>query len=284
MGPVGRKSRLPVGLSIKAQIRMDNPGGFCGTRDTFRGPQCKWPQKPTIVTYRLEFALPGLTTQQLTQGFLEGIVPWQEEANIILEARASGSVNLRVIDVKMDGPHGVLADCQLPCGLPSDFQLIMRFDNTDVWPYDKYVKVARHEFGHGLGLGHANARGNIMFPSLDMNVARLGPDDIAEIAARYGKRTTPIPPPPPPPPKPPVPRRTPNGLPMVMEGATLIPQIDGSSVRHQLRCSGSVERAPGGVGALHPGVAGKVGARGPWGELRLKDRDGYEWHYWLAPE
>jgi hypothetical protein len=258
---------------------------FCGVSAGFMGPSCKWPHRR--ITWRQALGLPGLTAQQLQQGFAEGIAPWAEVADIEFVHLPAGTVNIEAVDHAKDGPDGVLADSMLPCNFTASMTANQRYDSTDRWPYERYVKVVRHEVGHALGISHISQRGNIMFPSLDMGVARLGPQDIAEITGRYGKRVGPVPvppppgptPPPPPPGPTPAPTRRPKGLPLQFKEPVRI-----FNARHYLKCAGSVERGPGG-GPLHPGIPGKVGERkGPWGVLTLVDDDGYPWTYWLSPE
>lgn len=55
--------------------------------------------------------------------------------------------------------------------------------------------VALHEFGHALGLGHANAASEIMFPSIYSNTTArvLGAGDIAGVQALYEPPATPTP-------------------------------------------------------------------------------------------
>lgn len=187
---------------------------FCGVPNHLgaspNGRPCRWPHRR--ITWRQEIALPGLTPEQVQRGFGEAIFPWMAYAEIDLPWIASGAVNVLARAATIDGPDNVLADSQLPCGLPESFQLAQRFDDRDVWTYDKFVKTARHEFGHALGLSHTNQRGNIMFPSLDLSVPILGPTDIAEIQARYGERTTPIVPGPQPQPQPPMPTPNPSAV------------------------------------------------------------------------
>lgn len=200
---------------------------FCGVREMPRAPGagvCKWPQNPAIVTWRHEVKLPGYTWDQIQQVFGEALFPWQDVANITLLWKESGPVNVLAIDYPMDGKFGVLADCQLPCGLPADFQLSLRVDNTEgAWDRDMLVKTVRHEFGHGLGLNHSSNANDIMYPSLQLGVQSLGPGDISEVTSRYGRRTTPIPTP--------VPTPTPADRPDIYPGPVMIDGVAFDFVR-----------------------------------------------------
>src|ERR1035437_7388035 len=73
--------------------------------------------------------------------------------------------------------------------------------------------VALHEAGHGLGLGHSDRPGSVMYPYYKLS-AGLTNDDIAGIRALYGSNVTPPPPPPTPAPTPtPTPTPTPAPTP-----------------------------------------------------------------------
>lgn len=106
-----------------------------------------------------------------------------------------GEARLLIRTRKLDGPGGVLADCELPNG--SSRQVNMRIDLGDEWdadlttPASRKIKlgvVGRHEGGHGIGIGHApkNSK-NWMAPAYDPSVVLAGVWDANQAIARYGE-------------------------------------------------------------------------------------------------
>ncbi len=102
----------------------------------------------------------------------------------------------------IDGPYGVLAESELPCGNVS--QCRQWYDTGEPWgifdgPSNNsglldYIRVATHELGHALGMSHIGA-GNLLAPVYSANIWTPQAGDIAEMQARYGKPApTPIPP------------------------------------------------------------------------------------------
>ena len=58
-------------------------------------------------------------------------------------------------------------------------------DNSSNSPTD-FKRVALHEVGHTLGIGHEEDNASIMYPSYQSNITTLQPDDINGIRAIYG--------------------------------------------------------------------------------------------------
>jgi hypothetical protein len=116
---------------------------------------------------------------------------------------------------RLDGPNGVLADCQIPMPNAStdNTQLQMRIDTGEVWRVFSgsmngaidFQRVWLHEFLHGIGLGHkpaSIAKPALIAPMYSPAIRNLQEADIGEIVRRYGGRTTPTEPPPAPIPSP----------------------------------------------------------------------------------
>jgi hypothetical protein len=119
------------------------------------------------------------------------------------------SANLVCKLARLDGPNGVLADCQIPMPNAStdNTQLIMRIDTGEVWRLFAgsmngaidFQRVWLHEFLHGIGLGHkpaSIAKPALIAPMYSPAIRNLQEADIGEIVRRYGGRTTPVTPPP----------------------------------------------------------------------------------------
>lgn len=123
-----------------------------------------------------------------------------------------------------DGPFGVLAYAFLPTNANFMGQLVMRFDNSETWLDGSanqrgilYLNVAAHEIGHLLGLEHSSAKGALMAPYYNIQVASPQlVDDISRIQTLYGRPA----PRPVPPFDPPIPPTPPSALPLLPEHLT----------------------------------------------------------------
>lgn len=115
------------------------------------------------------------------------------------------SSNLVCNLARMDGPNGVLADCEIPMpnASPDNTQLKMRIDTGEVWRLFAgsmngaidFQRVWLHEFLHGLGLGHkpaSIANPALIAPMYSPAIRNLQEADKGELVRRYGGRTTPI--------------------------------------------------------------------------------------------
>jgi hypothetical protein len=166
---------------------------------------CKWPMH--VVRIFVEGELPGVPNDRFRSAFGRAVMFWTEIAQLdieFLESPQGANIYAKAgrpgqID-QFDGPGGVLAWCELPCGSAGpQSQLQMRFDPAETWTQDALlVLTTAHEIGHGFGLPHSTFKGNLMQPYLNLNLRELGADDRSGIWGRYGRRTTPPPAVPPP--------------------------------------------------------------------------------------
>ncbi len=104
-------------------------------------------------------------------------------------------------DAGFDGESGVLAHCYYPN--QGNISGDAHFDDDETYTADngsttevRFLEVATHEFGHGLGLDHSDDQNAIMFPSYSGGLIKLnlGSDDIAGIQSLYGARDGSAPP------------------------------------------------------------------------------------------
>lgn len=116
--------------------------------------------------------------------------------------------NIYVIQQKLDGAFGVLADCEIPQvgAMPENTRLRMRLDDSEAWviaeqPAQNQIDLYRvilHELEHGHGLGHkpANiAAAALIAPTYSRTIRNLQAADKDELVRRYGISTaTPVPP------------------------------------------------------------------------------------------
>ena len=115
----------------------------------------------------------------------------QQEAHVLIECRA------------IDRAGGTLAWSELANGTMGVKQ--QRYDSLEAWVFsatpERYkidlARVACHEIGHVLGIGHISA-GNLLQPTYDLVIRTPQAGDIREAVARYGPPLPDAPPPTPP--------------------------------------------------------------------------------------
>ena len=193
---------------------------ICGVPDHLGADTlCRWANPR--VTWCIQDLLPGLDYETMRDAFALAWSYWAEVCGI----EPVYSVNARTSQVlvgvgRIDGPQGVLAQSELPCGSP--VQLGQEYDASELWviaedpPADRIdlVRVAAHEIGHVIGLPHI-AQGNLLAPYYSRTIRRPQAGDIREAVQRYGPRraATPAPAPPPAPTPSPPPRPAPAPAP-----------------------------------------------------------------------
>lgn len=160
---------------------------------------CKWPD-PNI-TWDIVADIKGLTRDQVQAGVTEALNRWKKVCGIKPQF-TPGNANARILvgSRGIDGPMGVLAESELPCG--NVRQCHQWFDNGEPWGIFNgagqgidFVRVAMHELGHALGMNHIGS-GNLLAPTYSQTIWDAKPGDIAEMQARYGPPATEPPAPP----------------------------------------------------------------------------------------
>lgn len=156
------------------------------------------------------------------------------------------SANIVCKLARLDGPSGVLADCQIPSpnADPANTQLQMRIDTGEAWGYftsDRvngvidFGRTWLHEFLHGIGLGHQPVsiqKPAIIQPMYNPLLWLLQDTDKGEIVRRYGGAVAR--------PKPPAPTVPPTGVPTEI----LVKRLELQAFGETYVCSGPAKLQP----------------------------------------
>lgn len=173
---------------------------FCNVPDQVvefaRQSVCKWRHAP--IRWTVVRGLAGFAIDDLVDVYRQAWRNWEEVSGVRMEyVPASGNANILVGARRIDRQFGTLAEAQLPCGnVQPGTQLQVWFDESESWvvaanpPQGKMdlLRVAIHEFGHSLGIGHSDdgIRNAIMDPSVS-RIRSLQAWDIGQAQMRYGE-------------------------------------------------------------------------------------------------
>lgn len=229
---------MPASADLAAGI----PLAACAGAATEAGPVGEyvlvgagWP-KDAGANVALHYFIRSLTTKidaATARSEIErALREWTKYANFTL-APGQQQASERTLDIlfasgahgdgySFDGPGGALAHTFYPAPPnPEPIAGDLHLDADEPWrtgaDVDLY-SVALHEAGHGLGLGHSDHPGSVMYPYYKLATG-LTDDDIAGIRRLYGSNETPSPTPTPAPvpptqaPRPPTPTPTPTPIP-----------------------------------------------------------------------
>lgn len=184
---------------------------FCGVTEKASGNVCKWPTPD--ITYSITGFVPNMTQAEYLDAVRRAFDSWEAVCGLRADEVPGTAGNL-ILQVgrgrrnNFDGPSGVLAWCEIPCGNVRQCQLRMDLDEN--WT-DKVNSpgifvdaVLSHEIGHGIGIYHIEGPQALMNPTYSRGVSRPMPADISQGQSRYGviRPRTPTPPVTPPTPKP----------------------------------------------------------------------------------
>lgn len=202
-------------LGPRTKRQLENPRR-CGMPDHMGSGNCAWGRAD--VTYQAALQLQQLTVAETTSIFARACRQWNAVCGIRLQPARGDRPDI-VADVgsgrrhDFDGPGGVLAWSEMPCG--SERQLQQMYDRDERWSQSMLLAVVCHEIGHAIGIPHIQA-GNLMAPYYDPDVTGPQAGDIAEAVRRYGQ------------PQPEVPPTTGEDLPRPAAGRGLIDVTIGS--------------------------------------------------------
>lgn len=170
----------------------------CGNADNEQsGKVCKWNSKE--ISYHVARTPSGLNEVEAKACYRRAWESWEKVCGIrVTEVPNPERANV-LMDVgrgrraDFDGPSGVLAWSQMPCG--GQTQLLQRYDLDEtfgVTPARGVIlleNVACHEIGHALGISHiAPSLGQaLMNPTYSARIAKPLALDIEEATKRYGK-------------------------------------------------------------------------------------------------
>lgn len=152
-------------------------------------------------------ALPGLSKPSWDSVLKDATSMWSDVCGVTFEIVTEARVaELIIVSAAIDGPSGVLADCELPTGIQRQRALKARMDKGEAWAMRAQQRmlsaplVLGHELGHGIGLMHIPVSLGVAWMNPMYNDRLTGPTqlDIAEAVGRYGPKRaivpTPIPP------------------------------------------------------------------------------------------
>lgn len=187
-------------------LRSAVDGGvlFCGVSEeqfAINGVTYQWP-RGSHLTWGLGFSrLGSLSDMDVKDVVTAALKEIAEACDVTHEYRKNvNGANFHISTRRLDGPSGVLADCQIPTGNVDvdGTQLLMRLDDSEAWgifdnpPANKIdlYRVILHEFLHGHGLGHQPTNAGqpaLIAPMYSRSIRHLQPADKAELVRRYGR-------------------------------------------------------------------------------------------------
>ena len=189
---------------------------ICGVITTEADALAKWPGAAPAIPWHIDPAgyRGPMTDDQLRDVFRRAWAAWAAVIEIDpTPAPSAEAAFVRSHFAPVDGPSNVLAWSELADD--TNRPKTQRYDSGDNWtdsedsptpPGIDLVRVAIHEIGHVIGLGHdAGGADAIMRPSYSPRLPKPTARDVQRmVALGYRKRTGPPPSPPsPPPPDPP---------------------------------------------------------------------------------
>lgn len=194
---------VPSGLPDRQTMKVLRHSRRCGCVDVeyqvkaeaiVRGWRKSNPGKP--LTYHIGQFLPGISKHAQRELWKETAAAWSGVADLhFAETMNAGDANIVILagpqqaNDGLGSPGNVLAYAYLPPTANFTGQLSMVMDDVERWGDDvQFLPVARHEWGHLLGLNHSQNPKALMKPFYDPAIGQpTAYDDIPRIQAIYGK-------------------------------------------------------------------------------------------------
>ncbi|GAA0434359.1 hypothetical protein Acor_08780 [Acrocarpospora corrugata] len=169
-------------LALMARPRCGNPdvGAARAARYSVQPPG--WQHHD--ITYNIVEFNPKISEEAQRLAFRGAFDRWQAVIPLdFTEIPKDGLIQISWF--KWDGPGKALARTQYPTD--SGKPVTSRYDPDDSWPSNRLNRVALHEFGHAIGLGHSDDPRAVMYATLN-DTAELTRDDVQGAQVIYGPR------------------------------------------------------------------------------------------------
>ena len=175
---------------------------FCALPESLEGVERasmrQWARGHEI-TWAVERPVAGFSREKMAEVCLTAMELWEGVSGVRTVQTTGMRPNVLITTQRIDGPAGVLAQAELPGANHRSGTLRCWFDTGDSWvlavnpPRGKMdlLRVACHEFGHNLGMGHAPASSpNLMAPTVSSIREPMPGWDIPQVVARYGEQSS----------------------------------------------------------------------------------------------
>lgn len=158
----------------------------------------KWPSGITI-SWFMENVPPRFGRTAAEAAYIAATKAWSSACGVRFEPTPNPKNALLTVRFdNIDGAGRVLGYSELPDDKGSP--RLQRFDIEENWVLSDtpkigeidFLRVAMHELGHIIGIGHIGA-GNLLQPMYDLGIRSLKAGDVAEAVARYGANLNPAP-------------------------------------------------------------------------------------------